>query len=208
VCGADGPLDSTGLPALAPAFPDLAQARAGVETRPDVKASQARAQAAGAIWKDSWVDWLPVLTGTFQGFLQDPATSSTPGSGWIGQLVLTVPIFEGGLRPAQARERGALAREAEAQLEGVLRQARSEVRLSFEALRHAFAGYEAARRGAESAAATLDLAGQAYAAGATSNLDVIDAERRARDAATTAVIAEDAVRQAKLDLLAAAGRFP
>jgi outer membrane protein TolC len=90
----------------------------------------------------------------------------------------------------------------------VLRQARSDVRVSFHAMRYSYAAYEAARRGAESAVVTLDLANQAYRAGATSNLDVIDAERRARDAATTAVIAEDAVRQANLDLLSAAGRFP
>lgn len=101
-----------------------------------------------------------------------------------------------------------MAREAEEALRGVLRQARSEVRISFEVMRLAYAGYEAARQGAASAASTLDLATAAYRAGATSNLDVIDAERRARDAATTAVIAEDAVRQANLDLLSAAGRFP
>ena len=208
ICGENGPLDSTRLPALALTYPDLGQAQAGVEGRQDVKAAVARQSAAEAVWKDSWVDWLPILTGTFLGFVQDPSTSTSPASGWIGLVVLTVPILEGGLRPAQSKERGAQAREAEAQLDGVLRQARSEVRLSFQALRYAVAGYEAARRGAESAAAALDLAGQAYRAGATSNLDVIDAERRARDAATTAVIAEDAVRQAKLDLLAAAGRFP
>jgi outer membrane protein TolC len=54
----------------------------------------------------------------------------------------------------------------------------------------------------------LDLASQAYRAGATSNLEVIDAERRARDADTAAVIADDNARQARLDLLAAAGQFP
>ena len=54
----------------------------------------------------------------------------------------------------------------------------------------------------------LDLANRAYRAGATSNIEVIDAERRARDADTAAVIAEDNVRQARLDLLAAAGQFP
>jgi outer membrane protein TolC len=75
-------------------------------------------------------------------------------------------------------------------------------------MRFSYAGYDAARLGAESATKALELATLAYRAGATSNLDVIDAERRARDAATTAVIAEDAVRQANLDLLSAAGRFP
>jgi outer membrane protein TolC len=179
-----------------------------VDARADVKAARERLRAADAVWRDSWVDWLPVLTGTFTGFLQDPATTATPGSGWAAQLVLAVPLFEGGLRPAQSRERGAVAREAEAVVEGALRQARSEVRLSFETLRNALDAYAASRRGAGSAAAALSLANEAYRAGATSNLDVIDAERRARDAALTAVIAEDAVRQAKLDLLAAAGRFP
>jgi outer membrane protein TolC len=43
---------------------------------------------------------------------------------------------------------------------------------------------------------------------ASTNIEVIDAERRARDAQTTAVIADDTARQARLDLLAATGRFP
>jgi outer membrane protein len=126
----------------------------------------------------------------------------------VAQLVLAWPLFEGGLRTSQAKERKALAAEADESLQGVLRQARSEVRLAFDAMRFAYAGYDAARKGAASARDALELAGIAYRAGATSNLDVIDAERRARDAATTAVIAEDAVRQANLDLLSAAGRFP
>jgi hypothetical protein len=37
---------------------------------------------------------------------------------------------------------------------------------------------------------------------------VIDAQRRARDAATATAIAEDAVRRARLDVLVAGGRFP
>jgi outer membrane protein TolC len=54
----------------------------------------------------------------------------------------------------------------------------------------------------------LDLSTLAYRAGATTNLEVIDAERRARDADTQVAVAEDAARQARLDLLAAGGRFP
>ncbi len=49
---------------------------------------------------------------------------------------------------------------------------------------------------------------QAFQAGATTSLDVTDAERTARDADSAAVIAEDAVRQSRLDLLTAVGRFP
>ena len=207
ICGAGGPLDSTGVPPVK-VYPDLAQAEQGVPGRQDVKAAAGRAQLAGAVWKDSWSDWLPVLIGGIQGYVQTADVPPTPPSGWVAQLLLTFPLYEGGLRPAQSKERGALAREAEEALQGLVRQARSEVRLSFETTRYAYAGYDAARRGAESAVAALELANQAYRAGATSNLELIDAERRARDAATTAVIAEDAVRQANLDLLSAAGRFP
>lgn len=207
ICGAERPLDTKDVPA-APLYPDLAQAERGIETRQDVRAAKEQVRAANAVWKDSWADWVPILTGSFQGFLQNPVTVTTPAEGWIAQLVLTVPLFEGGLRPALAGQREAAARESEVELQAALLQAHSDVRLSFETLRYAVAGYQAARRGAASAMAALDLANQSYRAGATSNLDVIDAEQRARDAATTAVVAEDAVRQAKVDLLAAAGRFP
>jgi outer membrane protein TolC len=44
--------------------------------------------------------------------------------------------------------------------------------------------------------------------GATTNLEVIDAQRSARDAETRRALAEDAVQRAKLDLLVALGRFP
>ena len=207
ICGGGGPIDSIGVPEVK-FYPDLAQAEQAVQGRQDVKAAAGRSDLAGAIWKDSWADYLPVITGGIQGYVQSNAVDPTPPSGWVAQFLLTFPVFQGGLRPAQSRERGAIAREAEEALQGVIRQARSEVRLSFEAMRYAYAGYDAARRGAESAAGALELANQAYRAGATSNLELIDAERRARDAATTAVIAEDAVRQANLDLLSAAGRFP
>jgi len=48
----------------------------------------------------------------------------------------------------------------------------------------------------------------AYKAGASTNLEVIDAERQARDADTAVAVAEDSLRQARLDLLIASGRFP
>ncbi len=128
ICGANLPLDSTGVPA-APTFPDLAQAEQGIDGRQDVRAAKEQLQVATSVWKDSWADWLPILNGTFQGFLQSPATATTPAQGWVGQLVLTVPLFEGGLRPALAKQREAMARESEAQLQGTLLQARSDVRI-------------------------------------------------------------------------------
>jgi outer membrane protein TolC len=66
----------------------------------------------------------------------------------------------------------------------------------------------AARQAAALAKEAHDLANLAYSAGATTNLEVIDAARRWRDAESSAVEAEDEARNARLDLLAASGRFP
>ncbi|HKU42267.1 MAG TPA: TolC family protein, partial [Polyangiales bacterium] len=84
----------------------------------------------------------------------------------------------------------------------------SEVRVAFELARRADAGLRAASRAAELAGKALQMAMEAYRAGASTDIEVLDAERRARDAETGAVVAEDAARQARLDLLAASGRWP
>lgn len=207
LCGENRPLDAADVPGL-PDLPDQAQALNESESRADVKAAAASAYVASRVYKDSWTDWLPNLLGTLQGFVQDPATLTTPTQGWQAQLVLSWTLFDGWLRPSQLKERDALSKEADAQLDGVQRQARSEVRTAIEALRRSRAAYEAARRGADSAQQALDLSSQAYRAGAVDNLAVTDAEQRARNAALTAVIAEDSVRQSILDVLSAAGRFP
>jgi outer membrane protein TolC len=208
LAGADAPLDAAEEPAL-PELPGEAEAMAVAESaRADVKAAQARAYVAERVWKDSWTDWLPTLFGTFQPFVQDPPTLTLPSQGWQAQLILSFPLFEGGLRPAQSRQREALSAEARAQLDGIVRQARSDVRTAFEALTRARSALQSARRGAESARSALGLANEAYRAGQVDNLAVTDAEQRGRVADLSAVIAEDAVRQSVLDLLAAAGRFP
>lgn len=143
-----------------------------------------------------------------QPFYQHPSTLTTPETGWQAQLVVSLPIFEGFYRLGQREERDALAAEADALLDGLLRQAHSDVRAAWSNLEHAEAALAQGRRGAESAGKALAIVQDAYRAGATTSLDVVDAERTSRDADSAAVIAEDAVRQARLDLLAAAGRFP
>ena len=208
IAGANAPLDAAEEPGLRE-LPSEAEAMAAAETsRADVKAAGARAHAAERVYKDSWTDWLPTVTAVFQPFLQDPSTLTQPSQGWQAQLILSFAIYEGGLRPAQAREREALSNEAGTLLDGTVRQARSDVRTAFETLARSRSALDSARRGSESARAAVGLANKAYQAGAVDNLSVIDAEQRARVADLSAGIAEDAVRQAVLDLLAAAGRFP
>jgi outer membrane protein TolC len=74
------------------------------------------------------------------------------------------------------------------------------------------AATEQALKGFRTAAAqaneVVGITDVAFREGATTNIEVIDAQRRARDAETAAAIAEDAVRRARLELLIATGRFP
>ena len=206
--GAQGPVDASDDVSL-PSAPDLSSAmQEAASRRADVRAAQQRLHAAERRVRNNWADYMPLIVGTFQPFYQHPATLVTPQTGWQAQLILTLPLYDGGLRYGAADERRALENEGRAQLDAALRQARSEVRASVEALRNADEALDAARRAAQLAGQSLELANIAYRAGASTNLEVIDAERRARDAETTAVIAEDTARQARLDLLAASGRFP
>jgi len=149
-----------------------------------------------------------VLSAVGQPFYQEPPTFTTPRTGWQAQLVLQIPLFDGGNRYGVHEEREALEAQARARLEGALRQARSEVRVAFEAMRRADEALVDARDAAKLAREALELAETAYRAGATSNIEVVDAERRAQEAEIAAAMAEDASRQARLDLLAACGRFP
>jgi outer membrane protein TolC len=112
------------------------------------------------------------------------------------------------MRSGIARERDAVVAQARANVDATLRQAQAEVRFSFEAMMRSDLALAAARDGARLAKRARELADIAYRAGSTTNLEVIDASRRERDANIAATQAEDASRQSRLDLLVASGRFP
>src|SRR6202050_5045621 len=192
------------------AMPSLNEALNEAEkTRPDVLARRRAARAADRTVRQASPTSPPYRTLSASPFYKTPPiVPTTPQNGWEAQLVLTLPLYDGGLRYGQEHERKALANEAHLNVEATLRQAKSDVRAAFEEMQRADVALDQALQSAAFAKQALDLANLAYRAGATTNLEVIDAERQARDAATQAAIAEDASRQARLDLLAASGRFP
>ncbi len=205
--GMDGAVDSGDDPVLGDT-PQLASALEDARKRSDVAAQQARVEAASRVVHDNWRDYSPYLTLIGQPFYTNPPGLVTPLTGWQAQLVLTLPFYDGGLRYGQAQERDALAAQARIQLDATLRQARSEVRTAFDVMRKADDALKSARDAAALAKEALGLAELAYKAGATTNIEVIDAERRARDAETQAAVSEDSARTSRLELLVASGRFP
>jgi outer membrane protein TolC len=190
------------MPTLAGALSDAGALRS------DVRARESAAHAADRVVNQSYADYLPYLNLVASPFYQSPGTPTVPTTGWQAQLVLSLPIYDGGLRYGQEHEREAVATQVRLDVDAALRQARSEVRAAFEEMRDADVALDQAHQSALFATKALRLANAAYRGGATTNLEVIDAERQARDAETQAAIAEDAAREARLDLLAASGRFP
>jgi outer membrane protein TolC len=122
--------------------------------------------------------------------------------------VATVPLFDGGSRTGLMRERAALLDSVRAERAGLERVVSSEVRTAREAVAANERAAERARAAAAQAAEVVRITDIAFREGATTNIEVIDAQRRARDAETAAAIAEDALRRARLELLIATGQFP
>jgi outer membrane protein TolC len=205
--GADGPIDSTSYSDLGP-VPSLPAALDEAKVRrPDVVAQRAKVTAAEHRRKDVWSAYAPYLAAVGQPFVQK-GNQLQPSSGWQAQLLLTLPLYDGGARQGEAHERDAQLEQARLGLEAALRQSQSEVRVAFEAMLRADRALESARAAAELARKAYELATLAYRAGATTNLDVIDAAHRVRDADGDVAQAEDVARRARLDLLVSSGRFP
>jgi outer membrane protein TolC len=176
--------------------------------RPDVQLFSARVQAADRVVRDSWKDWVPSATAAFEPQLLAPSGLFQPARTWRAFVALSVPIFDAGVRRATARGREVELGTARIQLTDVQLRARAEVRIARAALESTARAVANARLAAQHAADVLRITDIAFRAGATTNLELVDAQRRARDLATAAVIVEDRVRQAGLDLLVALGRFP
>jgi len=177
------------------------------QNRTDVRLLQAHRAATENLRNDEWVYYAPTLLAQVLAF-RETQTPQQPGSGWQAAVVLSIPFYDGGARSGIHRERKAADEEARVQLDASLRQVSVEVRSAFRVVDNTDQSLLAARAAATAARTAAALADRSYRAGASTNIEVVDAERRARDADTQVALAEDAARQARLDLLLATGAFP
>jgi outer membrane protein TolC len=202
---ADGPVDTAGEPAFE--IPGE-QPEGWLSRRTDIRFADAEVAAAERVRKDSWKDWVPTGVASIQPQFLAPTADFQDSSNWTALIQFGIPIWDGGQRRSAAKQRDVdleLTRIDRVDLERVIR---SDERLAREAVRITAEGMESARRAASQAAEVVRITDVAFRAGATTNLEVVDAQRRARDADIAAAVAEDRVRQARLDLLVALGLFP
>jgi outer membrane protein TolC len=119
-----------------------------------------------------------------------------------------MPIFDAGSRREKRAEREVLLKESQIAVEGLVRQAKSDERTAENAVARAERAWAAAKAAAQQARDVVDIVNISFKVGASTNIEVIDAQRAALDADTAAAVAEDQLRQARLALLVALGRFP
>lgn len=202
----NGPVDVSGEPAF-DTPPDAPEGE-WLASRPDIKVLAESERANERIVKDSRFDWWPTANVVFGPQVLTPAGIFQPSRSWSLAVQLSQPIFEGGLRRGQRRQREALFQASSLTLERARIQARSEARVAREAVAARQRALEAARQAAQTANEVLRITIVAFDVGSTTNFEVIDAQRSVREIETAVAQAEDAVRQARLDLLVALGAFP
>ena len=208
----DGPVDAAGDPTfeLPPDTDNNGQPTDGsaFAGRPDVQLVIQRQLAAERVARDAWKDKLPSVTSLFAPQWLAPSGLFAETRSWRASVLFSVPLFDSGQRSGLERERRALVEMVRTERSNIERQASSEIRTAREAVAATERALQHARTAADQASEVVRITDIAFREGATTNIEVIDAQRGARDAETAAVIAEHAVRRARLELLVSTGRFP
>ena len=206
---ASGPVDAADEPTFdLPVDAATGATAPSVGARTDLRFFAAEQRAAERVLADQSKSYLPVFEGIFQPQATYPSQFFVPAGSWRLLLQMNVPLFDSGQRAADRVSRQSSVDIARATLAGATASAASEVRTAREAVASAERELVSVRTAAVQAQQVVEIVNVSFRAGAATNIEVIDAERRARDADTSLAVVEDALRRARFDLLNAVGRFP
>ena len=200
----NGPVDAGGEPVFD--IPVEIKEEEWMVARPDLQVQSATVRAAERLVADAWRSWLPSAGLAFEPQYYAPSSALQPSATWRLLVSVSQPVFQRGIRAETALKKVVLSQAQFARTTAEI-QARSEVRVSREAVAASERAVARSREAADAAAEVLRIATSAFEVGATTNLEVIDAQRSARETDTAAALSEDARRRARLDLLVALGRF-
>ena len=201
--GANGPVDAVDYPTF-----DIPDELGQLTNRTDIQLILAREAAAQRVYSDSWKDRLPSLTSAFTPSLLEPPGVFAKAFSWRAQVLFAVPLYDSGLRAGEKAQRLADLNTIRFERANLERQAASDIRVARDAVASTTRAFAAAQQAADRANQVVMITDVAFREGASTNIEVLDAQRQARDVETQAAIAEDLLKRAQLDLLVALGRFP
>jgi outer membrane protein TolC len=201
----NGPVDAGAEPAFD--VPAAVSEDAWQAARRDLQLEAAIVGAARRAVEDTRKAWLPTASVAFDPQYVTPSGLFQPSRTWRLVFSVSQPIVALGLGAERATRQVALNQAMLART-AVEIQARSEIRVAEAAVASHDRARASAQLAADHANEVLRITTSAFELGATTNIEVIDAQRSAQDAETAAALAEDALRRARLDLLVAIGQFP
>ena len=202
---ASAPLDANGDPDLRPAPPPTNDA--WLMQRPDVRLFSAQLDASDRVARDAWRAWLPTGNVFFTPQYVNPKGGFEPAKTWRAVFQLQVPIYDATIAPAR-RAKYTDLEAARLRFDSVKLEARAELRLAQETVTRREQMVASSRVSSDAAAEALKISQVAYEAGATSNIEVVQAQQAARNTEIALAVSEDRLRQSRLDLLVALGQFP
>ena len=201
--GANGPVDAVDYPVF-----DVPDELGQLTNRTDIQLVMERERAAQRVYSDSWKDRLPSLNSAFTPSVLEPPGAFAKTFSWRAAVVFAVPLFDSGFRSGEAAERLADLNVIKFERANLERQGASEIRTARDAVASTTRAFTSAQLATDRANQVVQITDVAFREGASTNIEVLDAQRQARDVETQAAIAEDALKRAQLDLLVALGRFP
>ena len=201
--GTDGPVDAVDYPNF-----DIPDELGQVTNRTDIQLVIARETAAQRVYSDSWKDRLPSLNAAFTPSLLEPPGLFAKALSWRAQVLFAVPLVDSGFRAGEKAQRLADLNTIKFERTNLERQAASDIRTARDAVSSTTRAFAQAQQATDRANQVVQITDVAFREGASTNIEVLDAQRQARDVETQAAIAEDLLKRAQLDLLVALGRFP
>jgi NodT family efflux transporter outer membrane factor (OMF) lipoprotein len=167
--------------ALKPVFPSIPNSvpSAVLQRRPDIAAAERRVMSANAEIGLAKAAFYPTIFLGAQGGFQNTGQGnlvSTPNSFWSLGPAAFFSIFDAGRRDAVVQQASARTQEASARYKSTVLTAFKEVEDNLSLLHHLADQGEYQNKAAQSAQHTYELAMNQYREGATSYLEVIDAE--------------------------------
>ncbi|WP_257446565.1 TolC family protein [Archangium lipolyticum] len=167
--------------------------------RPDLEAARTNLESTRESRRQASAGYLPSL-GLTSGL---NALTTDPGPGrvatWSIAAVLSVPIWEGGLRGGLVRERAGLEQQAAESLERTRREVDVEVARARRNVEVAESLVKTATESRELAAKTDQLTRRAYEVGRGSSLELVQSGAALRQAELSLALREFELVQARLD---------
>jgi outer membrane protein TolC len=167
--------------------------------RPDVESARTQLESARASRRQASAGYLPTIgiNSTAYGYTTEPAPGRV--ATWSIAAVLSVPLWEGGLRGGLVRERTGIEQQAAETLERTQRDATVEVTRARRNVGVSESLVKTASDARELAAKTDQLTRRAFEVGRGSSLELVQSGAALRQAELSLALREFELVQARLD---------